>query len=221
MITQKRKLLLSNINKIGSIITLTEALEMMHKYQNQVPDGVGSVLYNRELLDKLLTVPGCLGIRLVNAIHEGYHSLVLMAVDSHNKNILQYNTEEAPIAGKGGITPYYNPWESSIPVSNQTGELISEAVANKMIKEYQDLKPGTIKSNLYGRELIETLLSAPGCKGLRLFNGIAEDGDHKFVLVPVDEMHNAIGKCQVTTTAGMFFFDPPIGDGGHACPPYC
>jgi hypothetical protein len=228
MITQKRKLLLTNISKIGSIITLTEALEMITTYQNQTPDGVAAVLYGRELFDKLLSVPGCVGIRMVNAMHEGAHSLVLVATDSNNQNILAYKistpegivTVDAPLAGKGGISPYYNPWESSCPVVNETGEFISTTVAVNMIKEYQDLKPGSIKSNLCGRELIETLLSAPGCEGLRLFNGIKE-GDHKIVLVPVDVMHHAIGKCQLTTNAGMFVFDLPIGDGTLACPPYC
>ena len=217
MITQKkRKLLLSNISKIGSIITLTDALEMITTYQNHTPGGVGAVLYGRELFDKLLSVPGCVGIRMVNAMHEGAHSLVLVAVDRNNKNILK----DAPLAGKGGTSPYYNPWESHSPVVNETGEFISTTMAVDMIKEYQDLKPGTTKSNLCGRELIETLLSAPGCVGLRLFNAIAK-GDHKLVLVPVDAMHRAIGKCELTTNTGMPFFDLPIGDGTLACPPYC
>ncbi|SEW42925.1 hypothetical protein SAMN05428988_5432 [Chitinophaga sp. YR573] len=214
MITQKRRLLLSNISKIGSIVTMTEALEMMATYQHQTPDGIGAVLYRRELFDKLLNVPGCAGIRLVNAMHEGHHSIVLVAVDNHNVNITTV------IAGKGSISPYYNPWESNCNV-DKTGDFISKDVATDMIKAYQDLKPGTIKSNLYGREAFETLLSAPGCAGIRLFNGIAKDGDHKFVLVPVDAAQNAIGKCQLTTGAGMLFVDPPIIDGGVPCPPYC
>lgn len=229
MITQKRKLLLSNISKIGGFITLPVALEMLATYQNQVPDGIGSVLYSREILDKLLSVTGCVGIRMVNAMHEGTHSLVLVAVDRYNKNILDYKvstpegivTVDAPIAGKGGISPYHNPWETSSPAVNETGEFINTAVAVNMIKEYQDLKPGNIKSNLYGRDAIESLLSAPGCAGLRLFNGITTEGDHKFVLVPVDNKYNAIGKCELITPSGIFTFDPPIIDMGLQCPPYC
>jgi hypothetical protein len=214
MITQKRKLLLSNIEKIGELITLTKANEMISTYQSQVPNGIGAVLYSKELIDKLLSVPGCVGIRIVNAMHEEAHTPLLVAVDSFNKNIT------ALIAGKGGISPYYNPWETNCPVICQTGEFISTTDAVDMIKEYQDLHPGTTKSNLCGRELIETLLSVPGCEGLRLFNGFAE-GDHKIVLVPVDAMHHAIVKYQLTTNAGMLFIDFPIGDGTLACPPYC
>lgn len=214
MITQKRKLLLSNIEKIGELITLSKAIEMITTYQNQVPNGVGAVLYSKVLIDKLLSIPGCVGIRIVNAMHEGVHTPLLVAVDRFNKNITTL------VAGKGGISPYYSPWETNCPVNCQTGEFISTTDAVEMIKEYQDLHPGTTKSNLCGRELIETLLSAPGCEGLRLFNGFAE-GDHKIVLVPVDAMHHTILKCQLTTNAGLLFIDFPTGDGTLACPPYC
>ena len=213
MITQKRKLLLSNIEKIGELIDFTKAIELMSTYQSLVPNGIGAVLYSKEVINKLLSVPGCVGIRIVNAMHEGAHTPLLVAVDSVN-NITTL------IAGKGGISPYYNPWETNCPVICPTGEFISTSDAVDMIKEYQDLHPGTTKSNLCGRELIETLLSAPGCEGLRLFNAFAE-GDQKIVLVPVDAMHHAIVKCQLTTNAGMFFIDVPAGDATLACPPYC
>ncbi|SFW65091.1 hypothetical protein [Chitinophaga sancti] len=214
MITQKRKLLLSNIGKIGQLITPTQALEMISTYQRQVPNGTGAVLYSKELINKLLSVPGCVGIRIVNAISEEVHTPLLVAVDRFNKNITTL------VAGKGGISPYYHPWETNRSAICQTGELISTTDAVDMIKAYQELHPGTTKSNLCGRELIETLLSAPGCDGLRFFNAYA-DGDQKIVIIPVDALHQPILNCQLTTNAGKLFIDFPAGDSTLACPPYC
>lgn len=214
MITQKRKLLLSNIEKIGELIAPTLANEMISTYHSLVPNGTGAVLYSKALFAQLLKVPGCAGIRIVNAIHEGVYTLLLVATDRFNKNITTL------VAGNGGVSPYYHPWETNYPVTNQAGEFISTTAAIDMIKAYQDLHPGTTKSNLCGRELIETLMSAPGCEGLRLFNAYAE-GDQKIVLIPVDAVHHAIMKCQLTTNTGMLFIDFPAGDGTLACPPYC
>ena len=233
MITQKRKLLLSNINKIGTLITPTEAHEMIENYHHQVPDAAGSFLYARGLFDKLLSVPGCVGIRIVNAIHEGFHSLVFVAVDSYNKNILEYKIStpdgiinvDAPLAGKGAMNPYCNFREASKLVTegvvNEAGAFVTRPVAIDMITTYQEQVPGSIKSNLYGREVYETLLTIPGCEGIRIFNGINKEGDHAFVLVPVDAMHQVIRNCQVVTNAGMLFIEDPIFDNGLACPPYC
>lgn len=233
MLTQKRKLLLSGINKIGALITSTEAHEMIENYHHQVPDGVGSFLYGRGLFAKLLSVPGCEGIRIVNAMYEGFHSLVLVAVNNHNQNILEYKistpegliTVNAPLAGKGALSPYCNIRETSRLVAegavNEAGTFITRPAAFDMIKTYQEQLPGTIKSNLYGREVYETLLTIAGCEGIRIFNGINKEGDHKFILVPVDALHHVIRNCQIVTDAGMSFVEDPIFNLGVPCPPIC
>lgn len=225
MITHKRKLLLSRISKIGAFISTIEADTMIERYRNRQPDGVGSFLYDSTLFKQLLSVPGCEGIRIINAIHDDVHTLVFVAVDSLNRNITHVTETSAPIVGKGTVLAYNSLQEmleqALTDVGTAHGALISKAAGTKMIETYQALVPGSIKSNLYGRELFEALLSIDGCTALRVCNGIDDEGDHKAVLIPVDARYRAIRNCQVMTDTGLSFVDDPIVDHGMICPPWC
>jgi hypothetical protein len=225
MITHKRKLLLSRIAKIGAFISTTQADEMIARFRNQQPNGVGSFLYDSKLFRQLLSVPGCEGIRIINAIHEDRHTLVFVAVDSLNRNITHVMDSSAPIVGKGTALSYYSLQEmleqSLTGVGATHGALISKAAGTEMIEAYQTLLPGSIKSNLYGRELFEALLSIEGCIALRVCNGIDVEGDHKAVLIPLDVKYSAVRNCQVVTNTGVSFIDNPIGDQAMICPPWC
>ncbi|WP_343673185.1 hypothetical protein [Chitinophaga sp.] len=217
MISQKRKLLLSRINKIGAFISTTQADEMIERYHNQQPGGVGSFLYDATLFQQLLSVHGCEGIRVINAIHDDVHTLVFVAVDSLNRNI----SDNAPIVGHGTALSYA-PLQimQELPVTGVDkwhGTVISKMAGSEMIEAYQALVPGSIKSSLYGRELFAALLSIEGCTTLRVCNGIDDEGDHKTVLIPLDAKYNAIRKCQI----GAAFIDDPIGDNSITCPPWC
>jgi hypothetical protein len=83
---------------------------MISAWQNEEPEAIRSWLYGREVIDAVLAVPGCAGIRVFNGINDkGVHALVFTAVDAAGGNILQYkiNTPDglqvvnAPLADAG------------------------------------------------------------------------------------------------------------------------
>ena len=66
------------------------------------------------------------------------------------------------------------------------GEAISRELGAKMVKDYQDANPDAQESFQIGRNILDQLLSQPGCAGLRLFNGLDENGQVSLVYVGVD-----------------------------------
>lgn len=72
----------------------------------------------------------------------------------------------------------------------------------------QDAGPGSQRATMFPREVFDTLLAQPGCMGIRIYNGAAEDGATANVMVGVDRDGNDM-------TAGVLF------DYGLPCPPYC
>lgn len=250
MIPQKTKTDLSQISKIGSLISLQQAQEMIEAYQQQEPDGIRSFLYGRHIFDKLLSVPGCEGIRVFNGLNsKGIHALVFVAVDGNNRNILEYKvstpdgiiTVAAPLADDGVYCPFDCPkgggfgvvespeWETYIWTNNsfggkkiaEIGSFISRKTAIDMINAYQSEEPDNIFSVLYGRDNFETLLSVPGCEGIRVFNALNQEGKNVFVFVTVDAQNNNIRQYKINTPDGVITVDAPLADGGVYCPFDC
>lgn len=218
MISQKRKLLLSRINKIGAFITTSQADKMIERYHSQQPTGVGSFLYDNRLIQQLLNVPGCEGVRIINAMHDDVHTLVFVAVDSLNRNL---SAETMPVIAQG-TTLDYSPLSimQELPVTgvgHTHGQLVTRTAGAEMIEAYQALVPGSIKSSLYGRELFDALLAVEDCTTLRVCNGIDDEGDHKTVLLPLNAKYSVIRKGYI----GATFIDDPIGDNSITCPPWC
>jgi hypothetical protein len=224
MLTQKRKIRLVNINRIGALVTLTDAIEMTENYHARVPEGACSFLYNRDIFTQLLNVPGCAGIRFINAIHEGAHTLVLVPVNNLDQHILDYpagsTTATAPLGGKGSSFPYSHFLEDLQTVTGETGSLITKAAANDMITAYVDQHPVGIKSYLYGKEALDMLLSLNGCEAIRIYFSINSEEKPALVFVPLDARHQRIREGKVTKGAEEFFIEDPIYD-YLQCPPYC
>lgn len=91
-----------------------------------------------------------------------------------------------------------------IPV---TGKFINAVVANDLIANWQQANPQGIFSILYGRHLFDNILANPDCVGIRISNGINQQGKQAFVIVGVDKTSEPI----LTS----------IWDLGVPCPPYC
>ena len=246
MQVQEGKTILKEIRKIGSLISLEKAKEMIEAWQNQEPEAVKSFLYGRNIFEQLLQVPGCVGIRVFNGLDDnGQQSLVFVPVGERNQNILNYsvtNAEgivvvEAPIADGGLKCPTYCPapaadiespdWETYI-VDKQDGvtrkiadlgELISRKKATAMVEKWQREEPQAVKSILYGREIFDQLLAVPGCEGIRVFNAYNDIATHTFVFVAVDSRNNNIREYKNMGDGERMI--APIADSGLPCPTYC
>ena len=101
------------------------------------------------------------------------------------------------------------------------GALISLEKSKEMIESWQNQEPEAVKSILYGRNIFEQLVQVPGCVGIRVFNGLNDNGQQAFVFVPVGERNQNILNYSVYKEDGMVVVEAPIADGGLPCPTYC
>jgi hypothetical protein len=101
------------------------------------------------------------------------------------------------------------------------GTLLSLEKAKEMIEAWQNQEPEAVKSFLYGRKVFEQLLQVPGCVGIRVFNGLNDNGHQALVFVPVGERNQNILNYSITTPEGIVVTEAPIADGGLPCPASC
>jgi hypothetical protein len=242
MQVQEVKAILKEIHKIGTLLSLQKANEMIEAWQNQEPDAIRSFLYGKNIFEQLLQVPGCVGIRVFNGLDDNSRqALVFVPVNERNQNILNYPVYkeegivvvEAPIADGGLPCPTHCP-DSPDPdspnlfiVDEQTGvtrkiaelgELIPRKKATEMVERWQSEEPEAIKSVLYGREIFDQLLAVPGCEGIRVFNAYTDKVIQTFIFVAVDGRNNNIREYKGIDGKSII---APIADGGLACPSYC
>jgi hypothetical protein len=85
----------------------------------------------------------------------------------------------------------------------QVGELISEELGAKMVKNFQDKYPDMQTNFSIGREIIEKILSQPGCAGLRLFNSMDDQGNVSLVYIAVDHKGRTIDEYTVVEETGQ------------------
>lgn len=105
------------------------------------------------------------------------------------------------------------------------GEFITAKEASGKQKRYLEkcMKAGEkdpIRAEFFGKELLLSLLSKEGAMGLRVYQGISEDGKPSLILTPVNRDKKNI----VMDQTGLK--DMPAGDGdfganGPTCPMNC
>jgi len=106
----------------------------------------------------------------------------------------------------------------------EVGEAIDHDLAAKMVKDFQDAYPNHQECFSIGREIIEKILAQPGCQGLRLYNGMDEDGNVSLVYVGADSKGNPIREFTVVQPEGKLErvngivadLSIPIGGGGNS-----
>jgi len=245
MMTHQRTTVLKDIRKIGEFVTPQKAQEMITAWQRQEPDGVFSFLYGRHVFESILAVPHCEGIRIFNAFmeQEDQQALVLVAVDAAGKHILNYPLQtnegmqliDAPIMDFAVRCPPWCPGEGNTTLDGTTwrhtgneplnlekaGAAITREEAQKMISAWQIQEPDAVFSFLYGRDIFDTMLSVPGCAGIRIFNGINQEQRQALVFVAVNAKGSNILQHSVITAEGMRITAAPLADGGIPCPPFC
>lgn len=66
------------------------------------------------------------------------------------------------------------------------GEEISHETAKDFIKAFDREFPSELKYFTMGKNILEQVLSQPGCVGMRFYNGINEKGQKTLVYVGID-----------------------------------
>lgn len=99
----------------------------------------------------------------------------------------------------------------------EVGKNIGYEAGAKMIKNHYDQHPDDVVAHFMGRNIIENILSQPGCVGIRFFHGLNELGIRQLVLVGVDKD----GKNILEYKIGDEKHKGIVADMAKACPPYC
>lgn len=82
----------------GSPITLETATKKTTLFRDKFPGQIKANFYGRDIIEKILRQPGCMGIRIYNGVNEntGNLEVVLVGADADEKDILTI------ISKKGG-----------------------------------------------------------------------------------------------------------------------
>ncbi len=104
-------------------------------------------------------------------------------------------------------------------VISQIGESIDHELGAQMISDYQQANPTDAKSYVIGRNIIDKILSHPGCVGMQLYNSYNEEGMKTLVYVGLDEFGNPLIQYTSVTNQGEFEKNKAIvGDRGPQGP---
>jgi hypothetical protein len=86
---QKEQLTKLEVASIGEAIDHNLAKELINSYKEAYPESFTAVVIGRSILEQILTQPGCVGVRFIDAINEeGQKTLVYVGVDATGKDIL-------------------------------------------------------------------------------------------------------------------------------------
>lgn len=95
-----------NLAQIGEEVGLELGTQMVKNYREANPTDVQWYMVGREIIEKVLAQPGCVGLKFYNAYNEeGQKTLVYVGVDQNGKVILEYSVinVEGELAREKGI----------------------------------------------------------------------------------------------------------------------
>lgn len=84
------------------------------------------------------------------------------------------------------------------------GEEIGLELGLKFISDFQQAFPNEIPSFVLGREIMDQILSQPGCEGIQFFMGLNEKSEKTLVYIGLDRDGNAILSYSQVTVSGAF-----------------
>jgi len=96
----------TKVAQIGQHIGFEAGEEMVKRFYDLHPEIAYANIVGREILEKILAQPNCEGVAILPGYNDqGVRQSVLVAVDEHNKPILQYKLVSASgeILSKEGI----------------------------------------------------------------------------------------------------------------------
>lgn len=95
------------------------------------------------------------------------------------------------------------------------GGYIPEEQGKAWVKAYVKQNPDSLKANLFGRELLEEMLSDQSVEGLWFYRALDEKGNEQLLIYKADSEGNIIYNSQKEDGG-----DGP-GEISSACPPHC
>jgi hypothetical protein len=95
----------------------------------------------------------------------------------------------------------------------EVGGPITQELASKMVKDFNDARPEDNTSCLIGRNIIEQILAQPGCVAMRFYNALDETGRQTLVYTGVDEYGKTMIEIAAVNTDGeLAKIDAVLGD---------
>ena len=101
--------------------------------------------------------------------------------------------------------------------SKTDGAPITLETAKKWTANYRAKNPNGVKAHFYGSDLFNHLLSLPDAVGIRIYNGLDDEGNQRLVLVAAKENENNI----LSNESGTESHHEYVWDDSRVCPPNC
>jgi myo-inositol-1-phosphate synthase len=92
----------------------------------------------------------------------------------------------------------------------QVGEAISHELGVQMVKDYQAANPSDVKAFHIGKDILEQILTQPGCMGVRFYNAYNEMGQKTLVYVGIDAAGKSIIEHVVVDNSGVLSTEKAI-----------
>jgi hypothetical protein len=95
-----------NLAQVGEEVGLELGTQMVTNYRQANPTDVQWYMIGREIMEKILAQPGCVGMKFYNAYNEaGEKTLVYVGINQDGKAIVDYSivTAEGQLSSEKGI----------------------------------------------------------------------------------------------------------------------
>jgi hypothetical protein len=81
---------------VGKDIGYETGVKMIKRHYDENPDDVMAHFMGRNIIEKILAQPGCIGIRTFHGVKEiGVRTLIFLGVDANGKNIIDFQTVDS------------------------------------------------------------------------------------------------------------------------------
>lgn len=80
-----------NLAEVGEDIGLSEGIQLVNAFREANPDATPGYFIGRNILDQVLSQPGCVGIRFRKCLSNNEEHLVYTGVDADGKDILHFS----------------------------------------------------------------------------------------------------------------------------------
>lgn len=180
---------------IGMQISDERSELLQSTFKAQFPDDAVAFTLGKSAIEQLLSTQGAQGLWIINAIDDkGNTTLVFRAADQNGELINSLTVTNPALAGQ------------QLSSVASIGTSIDEKTANTWIQNFRLQKPERIYANMFGRNMLNEVLSPSNIEGIQFVFGADVDKSEHMVLLGV----NADG-----------FPDPPPYNSGVTCPPNC
>ena len=92
-----------NLAEVGEDIGLNEGIQLVNAFREANPDATPGYYIGRNILDQVLSQPGCVGIRFRKCLTNNEEHLVYTGVDADGKDILSFS-----VVNNNGDLEQYN-----------------------------------------------------------------------------------------------------------------